>query len=99
MQNVKGVYLLTDLSNGKLYVGSATGSNMIWGQWKDYLKPGHGGDVGLKKLKYEQMKKHFQFTILNIYKSSADDEIILAKESWWKDVLMSRDSRRGYNLN
>ena len=99
LQNMKGVYLITDKSNGKLYVGSATGSEMIWGRWKDYLNTGHGGNVELKKLKFEHIQKYFQYTILDIYKPSTDDQDILDREDWWKDVLMSRDSRRGYNLN
>ena len=32
LQNQKGVYLLTDTSNGKMYVGSAYGENMILGR-------------------------------------------------------------------
>ena len=96
---MKGVYLITDKSNGKLYVGSATGSEMIWGRWKDYLNTGHGGNEELKKLKFEHIQKYFQYTILDIYKPSTDDQDILDREDWWKDVLMSRDLRRGYNLN
>ena len=99
LQNMKGVYLITDKSNGKLYVGSATGSEMIWGRWKDYLNTGHGGNEELKKLKFEHIQKYFQYTILDIYKPSTDDQDILDREDWWKDVLMSRDLRRGYNLN
>ena len=34
LANQKGVYLITDSSNGKKYVGSATGENMLWGRWK-----------------------------------------------------------------
>lgn len=34
LQNLKGVYLITAISNGKQYVGSATGDEMIWGRWK-----------------------------------------------------------------
>ena len=46
----KGVYLITDTSNGKMYVGSAYGENMILGRWKSYVKTGHGGNEGLKGL-------------------------------------------------
>ncbi|EIM76794.1 hypothetical protein A3SI_08826 [Nitritalea halalkaliphila LW7] len=37
LQNQKGVYLLTDRSNGKMYVGSAYGENMILGRWRAYM--------------------------------------------------------------
>ena len=47
LANQKGVYLITDSSNGKKYVGSATGENMIWGRWKDYIA---NGNIELKSL-------------------------------------------------
>ncbi|MDR2052723.1 MAG: GIY-YIG nuclease family protein [Treponema sp.] len=97
LQNQKGVYLITDKSNGKMYVGSAYGDNMILGRWKSYINNGHGGNVGLKKVDFEHIKNHFYFTILDIYKSTIDDKIIIERESWWKDVLNSREY--GYNEN
>ena len=32
LQNQKGVYLITDISNGKMCIGSAYGENMILGR-------------------------------------------------------------------
>lgn len=97
LQNQKGVYLITDISNGKKYVGSAYGENMILGRWKSYAKTGHGGNVGLRKLEFEHMKKHFTFSILDIYKSTTDDQIIIERENWWKEILQCRNF--GYNEN
>jgi hypothetical protein len=97
LQNQKGVYLITDVENGKKYVGSAYGDNMILGRWQSYIKTGHGGNVGLKKLPFDYIKNNFRFTILDIFKSTTDDDIIINRENWWKDVLQSR--RHGYNEN
>lgn len=97
LQNQKGVYLITDISNGKSYVGSAYGENMILGRWKSYIKTGHGGNVGLKFLEFEYIKKNFRYSILDIYKSTADDQLIIERENFWKEVLQSR--RFGYNEN
>ena len=97
LQNQKGVYLLTDTSNGKLYVGSAYGEQMILGRWKSYLRTGHGGNAGLKELSFQHIKEHFRYSILDIFKASTADEIIIAREQWWKNVLQSRAF--GYNLN
>lgn len=97
LQNQKGVYLLTDKSNGKMYVGSAYGENMILGRWKAYAATGHGGNVGLKKLTFNHIKENFKYSILDIYKSTTDDQIIIGRENWWKDVLQSRQF--GYNEN
>jgi len=97
LQNQKGVYLLTDTSNGKMYVGSAYGENMILGRWRAYVKSGNGGNVGLKQLTFDHIKQNFKYSILDIYKSTTDDQIIINRESWWKEVLQSRQF--GYNEN
>jgi len=97
LQNQKGVYLITDSSNGKQYVGSAYGENMILGRWKSYVKTGHGGNKELKALSIDHIRHNFRYTVLDIYKSSIDDRIILERESWWKEVLLSR--KYGYNGN
>lgn len=97
LQNQKGVYLITDNSNGKMYVGSAYGENMILGRWRAYLKTGHGGNAGLKRLSFDYIKQNFNFSILDIYKSTTDDQVILDREVWWKEVLKTRQF--GYNEN
>jgi hypothetical protein len=97
LQNQKGIYLITDVINGKMYVGSAYGENMILGRWRAYVMNGHGGNVGIKKLSFEYIKQNFRYSILDIYKSTTDDQIIINRESWWKDVLQSRNF--GYNEN
>jgi len=97
LQNQKGVYLITDTSNGKMYVGSAYGENMILGRWKSYIKTGHGGNVELKKLTFEYIKNNFKYSILDIFKSTVDDQVILSRENWWKSVLQTREF--GYNNN
>lgn len=98
LSNQKGVYLIADSSNGKKYVGSATGNHMIWGRWKSYIENGHGGNKDLKSLCFSHIKKYFNYSILEIYKSTTDDAIILEREQWWKEVLLSR-GKFGYNKN
>ncbi len=97
LQNQKGVYLMTDISNGKMYVGSAYGENMILGRWRAYVKSGHGGNVGLKQLTFYHIKQNFRYSILDIYKSTTDDQAIIDRESWWKEILQTRQF--GYNEN
>src|SRR5690606_31900793 len=38
LQNQKAVYLITDISNGKKYVGSAYAENMLLNRWQSYIK-------------------------------------------------------------
>jgi len=97
LKNQKGVYLITDISNGKMYVGSAYGENMILGRWESYIKTYHGGNVELKKLSNNHIKTNFRYSILDIFKSTIDDTIIIARENWWKETLLSR--KFGYNSN
>jgi hypothetical protein len=97
LQSQKGVYLITDVSNGKKYVGSAYGENMILGRWQSYVKNGNGGNIGLKVLSFDYIKKNFRYSILDIYKSTIEDQVIIERESWWKEVLQSREF--GYNEN
>lgn len=97
LENQKGVYLITDSSTGKMYVGSAYGENMILGRWQSYVRNGHGGNVELKKLDFDYIKKHFRYSVLDIFKSTVSDDKIIQRESWWKEVLLTRVF--GYNKN
>jgi len=97
LQNQKAVYLITDISNGKMYVGSAYGENMLLNRWQNYIKSGHGGNIQLEKLSREYIENNFKFSILDIFKSTTDDQVILNRESWWKNTLLTRTF--GYNAN
>jgi len=97
LQNQKGIYIMTDILNGKMYVGSAYGEHMILGRWRAYINNEHGGKVRLKILSFNYIKQNFRHSILGIYKSTTDDQIIIDREIWWKKVLQSK--KFGYNEN
>jgi hypothetical protein len=97
LENQKGVYLITDTNNGKMYVGSAYGANMLHGRLLQYIKNGDGGNVDLKKLNFDYIKKYFRYSILDIYKSTIEDKVIIKRESWWKNTLLTKEF--GYNKN
>ncbi|HBI51929.1 MAG TPA: hypothetical protein DDX72_04010 [Ruminococcaceae bacterium] len=99
LENQKGVYLITDVNTGKRYVGSAKGEDMILGRWRSYVKNGHGGNVELKCLDFDYIKENFRYSLLEIFKSTIDDNIISKREDWWKKVLLTRNKRFGYNDN
>lgn len=42
-------------------------------------------------------EENFSYSILDIYKSTIDDNIILKRETWWKNTLLTR--KFGYNKN
>ena len=102
LENVKGVYLITDKSNGKRYVGSAYGGSGIWSRWACYVGTGHGWNDELTKLikqeGIEYARKHFQISLLEYRAMKTDDNTIIERECYWKDVLLSR-GQFGYNKN
>ena len=102
LSNQKAVYLITDKNTGKLYVGSATSDKgMLLQRWTNYIDNGHGGNKELldlvEKHGFEYVKKHFQYSILENYNAKVEDQVILARETWWKETLQSRVW--GYNSN
>jgi hypothetical protein len=101
LENVKGVYLLTDKETGKSYVGSAYGDAGIWSRWSDYINTFHGSNdqmvslVNKKGKKY--IKNNFKFSILEIHGMFVSDEQIRERENYWKEKLMTKI--HGYNSN
>ncbi len=95
--NQKGVYLLIDTKTGKKYVGSAYGQEMLLGRWERYINTYNGGNKKLKQLQNEYIQDNFYFTILETFNQNTDDQIIINRESHWKNVLRSKTF--GYNDN
>ncbi|WP_228545878.1 GIY-YIG nuclease family protein [Microcella flavibacter] len=104
LSSVKGVYVITDLSSGRLYVGSASGeANGLWQRWSSYanLRNLTGGNQELERLRAELGDAHivenFQYSILEIFDPKTSRETILKRESFWKLALDSRN--HGMNMN
>ena len=100
--NVNCVYLITDTSNGKLYVGSTYGKEGIWQRWRTYVDTnGTGGNKELTKLIKDDPDyavKYFQFSILETFlNQDSNNEQIREREIYWKNVLDSKN--HGYNDN
>lgn len=104
LSSVKGVYVITDLSDGRLYVGSASGeANGLWQRWSGYahLKNLTGGNRELEQLRQTHGDAHiignFQYSILEIFDPKTKADTMLKRESFWKQALDSR--AHGMNLN
>lgn len=102
LKNVKGVYVITDKSNGMKYVGSAYGDSGIWSRWGCYIGTGHGWNDELTKLikkeGYDYARDNFRMSLLEYRPMKADDKVIIEREGYWKEVLLSR-GKFGYNKN
>lgn len=98
---VKGVYLIVDSSNGRSYVGSAYGDSGIWSRLNTYIHTGHGWNDELVKTISEKGIEYalanFKFSILEVFAFNTPDDIIIGRESHWKNVMLSR--QYGYNRN
>ncbi|NOU00655.1 MAG: GIY-YIG nuclease family protein [Gallionella sp.] len=101
LENVKGIYLIVDKSNGMIYVGMASGDSGIWSRWKSYIETGHGGNVDLKELINTKgigyAREHFQFSILEFRSMNTEDKVISEREQYWKRALQT--NKFGYNKN
>jgi len=94
LANIKGIYLITDTTTGKHYIGKASGRDGIWQRWGAYADNGHGGNKELRSLLKNKGKlhvTHFQYSILEIADTHASDGDILAREAHWMKALKSRE--------
>lgn len=100
LANVAGVYLVTDTSTGKHYVGSAYGGEGIWQRWSEYATTGHGGNKELRTLLEEAGTEHvqrFQFSLLEVCDINSSENHVIGRETHWKKAIMSREF--GLNKN
>jgi len=100
LENVKGIYLITDISIGKRYVGSAFGEAGIWSRWSCYVGTGHGWNDEptklIKKNGRDYARENFVFNRLEYRSMKTDDKTVIEREGYWKEAMMSR-GEYGYN--
>lgn len=108
LSEVQGIYLITDSSNGKQYVGKADGAERILGRWTAYARDGHGGNVALRELAHDSAvgdargaktdhARHFVFSLLRVFGPSTPSSEVNSAESHYKAAMMTR--KFGLNRN
>lgn len=97
--SVQGVYLISDSSSGKQYVGKADGGERILGRWSAYARDGHGGNTELRALIQSDPDhaRHFVFSLLRVFGPDAPMAEVDAVEAHFKRALLSREF--GLNRN
>lgn len=98
LSSLKGIYCITDSSNGKLYIGSASSNNDgIWQRWSSYANATDptGGNKEFIALGSDYIQKNFKYSILEVFDKKTKQESVIARESYWKDIFMTRE----YGLN
>jgi hypothetical protein len=103
LEHMKGVYVIHDQVTGARYVGSAYGDTGIWQRWSSYAVTLHGGNVGLQAVLAEKGEDYFRhnmrYALLEFWSMRTDDQHVIDRETYWKDVLLSRAPGTGHNLN
>jgi hypothetical protein len=104
LSSVKGVYVITDTSNGKLYIGSASGNNEgIWQRWSAYadIRDLTGNNKGFVKILETKedgyIQKNFKYSIVEIFDTKTKVETIIERENYWKGVFDTRKHGMNYN--
>lgn len=101
LESMKGVYVITDSLTGERYVGSAYGDTGIWQRWSYYAETIHGDNVGLKafveRVGADYARQNLRFALLEFWSMRTDDQYVLDRETYWKNVLLSRTL--GHNKN
>ena len=93
LSSVYAIYLITDRTNGKQYVGSAYGKGGLLSRWTCYVDTKHGNNKGVKELicNYPERYKDFQFSVLQILPKTITDEEVIKLESLYKRKLLTKE--------
>ena len=101
LKAVNGIYGIADLSNGKLYVGSAYGYEGIWGRWKVYVETnGHGNNdmlIELLNKNKDYAWDNFQWFVLETFPLDVTKDYAIHRENLYKEKLCTQ--KFGYNKN
>ena len=89
-----GIYLITNVVNGKVYVGSSTNLKKRRNDHFSDLKRGRHGNPHLQSAYRKYGKDALSFQILE-YCSTED---LVIREDWWIDLLDAMNPDKGYNL-
>lgn len=96
---VGGIYLLTDRTRARLYVGQAGGETGFWGRWKAYAEQ-RTGNVAIDPAfnTGELRPESTTLSILEVVPRGASAKVLLDRlEVRWKERLCTRTA--GYNRN
>lgn len=103
LSNIKGIYAITDKFNGKIYIGSASGNtDGIWQRWSSYADTNNltGGNKAFEMIKgvygAEHIRKHFKYSIIEIFDTKTKQETILEREQYWMRVFETKTHGLNY---
>lgn len=89
-----GVYTITNLVNGKSYIGSSIDINGRWWGHLNGLRKGKHHNMLLQRAWNKYGEDSFEFKVIEVCSS----EELAVREQFWLDKLEVYNSHKGYNL-
>jgi group I intron endonuclease len=90
-----GIYLIKNIANNKVYVGSARNANQRWREHKHSLKKGKHHSSYLQRAWDKYGEQSFTFDIIE---EVTNPEHLIAYEQVYLDYYKSYETDRGYNI-
>lgn len=92
LKSVNGVYLISDITTGEVYVGSAYGKGGIFARWSAYARTVHGGNKLLRdKLERDpDCVRRFKYSIVRVFEYGTPKEEVISHESLVKEKIGAR---------
>ncbi len=92
--HISGIYIITCLINGKVYVGRSVSVLSRLGGHKSKLKENKHANIYLQRAWNKYGEEKFSFELLEEW----DIEFLPSMETWWINILNSTNRDSGYNL-
>ena len=92
-QKICGIYKITNLVNGKIYIGSSKDIKYRWSQHKTQLRGTMHGNTYLQNAWNKYNEENFKFEIIE----ECSPEIQFEREQYYLDLLNPFDDN-GYNI-
>jgi group I intron endonuclease len=90
-----GIYIITNIINNKVYIGSSQDIKRRFYLHKHYLNKKNHTNIHLQTAWELYGKQNFVFSILEFVEKN---EILLEKEKYYIDYFCSTDREKGYNI-
>lgn len=91
-----GIYKITNLKNGKFYIGSSKDIEFRWNEHKKHLNGNYHINKKLQNAWNFYGKENFEFTIVELV--SNDETFLLKREQFYFDIFKPYIKEIGYNI-
>lgn len=90
----QGIYAITHVASGRVYVGSAVDTTMRWHIHRHHLNHGTHHAIRLQTAWADTGARAFTFRVLEVVAFKTD---LLTREQWWIDELNTLFASSGFN--